>query len=59
MEITADGKPVRTNAFVQKIVTNIIWSVVDSLDNIPENPQFVSATLASESPLQLAVDGSG
>ena len=57
MEMTVDGKPVRANAFVQKIVTNITWSVIDSLDDVPENPQSVSITFAGESPIKLTVDG--
>ncbi len=40
-----DGTSVPLNAFVQKIITNIVLGVVTSLDGIKENPQHITLTV--------------
>ena len=40
-----DGTSVSLNAFVQKIITNIVLGVVTSLDGIKENPQHITLTV--------------
>jgi hypothetical protein len=40
-----DGTSVPLNAFVQKIITNIVLGVVTSLDGIKENPQQITLTV--------------
>ena len=57
MELTIDGKQIRTNAFVQKILSNISWSIVDSLDDIPENPQAIEISRSMDSDIDISVDG--
>lgn len=57
MELTVDGKQIRMNAFVQKILTNISWSLIDSLDDIPENPQTVEISRNLDSDAAISVDG--
>ena len=57
MELTIDGKQIRTNAFVQNILSNISWSIIDSLDDIPENPQTMEISLAVDSDVAISVDG--
>ncbi len=58
MKLTVDGMNVRMNAFVARIVSNLVEGMLGSLDGIPE-PR-VSATLRSgESvPVTLVVNGS-
>jgi len=57
MKLEIDGKRIRTNAFVQKFLSNIIWSLIDSLDDIPENPQAVAISLVVDSDAALSVEG--
>jgi hypothetical protein len=57
MELTIDGKQIRANAFVQKILTNISWSIIDSLDDIPENPQTIDMSCDMDSTIAISVDG--
>jgi len=40
-----DGTSVSLNAFVQKILTNIVLGVVTSLEGIKENPQHITLTV--------------
>ena len=40
-----DGTSVPLNAFVQKIITNIVVGVVTSLEGIKENPQHITLTV--------------
>jgi molybdopterin-guanine dinucleotide biosynthesis protein B len=40
-----DGTSVPLNAFVQKIITNIVLGVVTSLEGIKENPQHITLTV--------------
>lgn len=56
-ELTIDGKLIRTNAFVQKILSNISWSIIDSLDDIPENPQTIKISRTMDSDIAISVDG--
>ncbi len=48
MELTIDGKQIRTNAFVQRIMSNISWSIIDSLDDIPENPGNITLLISEK-----------
>ena len=57
MDLTIDGKQIRTNAFVQKILTNISWGIVNSLKDIPKNPQSIQIVLATELDLEVSLDG--
>ena len=57
MDLTVDGKHIRTNAFVQKILTNISWGIINALKDIPENPQSIQMVLATESGLEVSLDG--
>ncbi len=57
MDLTIDGKQIPTNAFVQKILSNISWSIIDSLDDIPEYPQTVEISLAMDADVAISVDG--
>jgi len=49
MKLTVDEKQVRMNAFVQKVLANLTQSVLDSLDDVPENPQDVVFEFRTES----------
>jgi hypothetical protein len=40
-----DGTSIPLNAFVQKIITNIVLGVVTSLEGIKENPQHITLTV--------------
>ena len=40
-----DGTSEPLNAFVQKIISNIVLGVVTSLDGIKENPQRITLTV--------------
>ena len=57
MDLTVDGKHIRTNAFVQKILTNISWGIINSLKDIPENPQSIQIIIAPGSDLEVSLDG--
>ncbi len=48
MELTIDGKQIQTNAFVQKILSNISWSIINSLDDIPENPGNITLLISEK-----------
>jgi hypothetical protein len=45
-----DGTSVPLNAFVQKIITNIVLGAVTSLEGIKENPQHITLTVNREGP---------
>jgi len=56
MELTIDGNQIRTNPFVRKVLLNISWGLVDSLDDTPENPQTIHISLAPGSDVGISVD---
>jgi hypothetical protein len=57
MDLTVDGQAIRTNAFVEKILTNISWGIINALKDVPDNPQTIQIVLAAESNLEVALDG--
>jgi hypothetical protein len=57
MDLTIDGKQIRTNAFVEKILTNISWGIINSLKDVPDNPRTIRIVLAKESDLEISLDG--
>jgi hypothetical protein len=57
MKLKVDGQEVRINAFVNRIITNTVESVLLSLDDIPENPQGVIFRADPEAGVELEVDG--
>ncbi len=57
MRLKVDGQEVRMNAFVNRIITNSVESVLHSLDDIPENPQGVIFRADSEAGVELEVHG--
>jgi len=40
-----DGTSVPLNAFVQKIIKNMVFGIVTSLEGIKENPQRITLTV--------------
>jgi hypothetical protein len=51
-----DGKQIRTNAFVQEVLSNISWSIIDTLSDIPENPKAMEISLEMGSDIAITVD---
>lgn len=57
MNLNIDGQEVRLNAFVNRIITNTMESVLRSLDDIPEDRQNVIFRADSEAGVELEIDG--
>ena len=45
LDIHIDGEAIPMNDFVQKILTNVIMSLIASLDGIKENPKHIAISL--------------
>ena len=57
MKLIVNGQNVRMNAFVARIVSNLVESVLSSLDGIPEKRKSVA--LRSEGSVQAALEVNG
>jgi len=57
MKLNVDGQDVRMNAFVNRIITNTVESVLLSLDDIPASPQSVVFRADSQAGVELVIDG--
>lgn len=55
MELKVDGNQIGMNAFVQKVVTNLTRSILDSLDDVPENPQAVVLDYSIEAGVEIRI----
>lgn len=56
MDLTVDGKQIRTNAFVQEILSNISWSIIETLSDIPENPRTLEISVDMDTDIAISVD---
>lgn len=43
--LDVDGTSVSLNAFVQKVIKNMVLGIVTSLEGIKENPQHITLTI--------------
>ena len=48
ISLEINGIPVSANPFVQKIITNIVSGITDSLDGIPENPRNIRLSVTKK-----------
>ena len=57
MELHVDNQAIRMNPFVLRVVSNIIDSLIDSLDDIPENPERIVLVVEGQTKATIEVDG--
>jgi len=57
MRLRVDGQDVRMNAFVARILTNVMEGISRSLDDIPEGSQEAVFTAEAGNGITLEVDG--
>ena len=48
MEMIVNGKTVGMNAFVDRIVFNVVGGMLESLEDVPENPRTVTFALGGD-----------
>ena len=56
MKLAVDGKSIRMNTFVTQLFSNTLKAVLDSLHDIPENPEKVILNSKSDSEITLEVN---
>jgi hypothetical protein len=57
VELYVDNQLIRMNPFVLRIVSNVIQSLLDSLDDIPPNPESIILEVEGKSATKLEADG--
>jgi hypothetical protein len=57
MELSVEGKTIGMNAFVQKVISGLVQSILDSLDDVPEGSQEVALAYESRAGVEIRVAG--